>query len=250
MKRLFFIAVATLATFGCAAVEDFRAHQHPYEKDPFYVKYINTGSQLDQQIARTLEAVKQNPDAPEHHNTLGTLLLEKGFPKDAERELERAVNADSKYYPAWYNLGLVRASRGDELGARRALLRTVSLKPGHAAALFQLGLIEEKRKHTDRAVAYYAKAYGINPALLDVDVNPRILDTKLTHLAVLKLYPNQHTRESMQFQGSVLRAQPPAQQPQTQQAPSPQPAPQNIVTPAAPPTDASQKKTPAKPPTK
>jgi len=243
--KLFLIAVATLATFGCAAVDDFRAHRNPYEKEPFYAKYLNTGSQLDEEILRALEAVRQNPEAPEHHNRLGTLLLEKGFPKDAERELERSVNADSKYYPAWYNLGLVRASRGDELGARRALMRTVSLKPGHAAALFQLGLIEEQRKHSDRAIAYYAKAFGINPTLLDVDVNPRILDSKLTHLAVLKLYPAQHARESVQFQGSpVLRTQP-----QAQQAPSPEAPPQNIVTPTAPPTDASQKKTPAKPPT-
>jgi tetratricopeptide (TPR) repeat protein len=223
MKRLFLVAFATLATVGCAAVEDFRANRNPYE-NPFYVKYLNTGSQLDAEIQRALEALRQNPGAPEHHNTLGTLLMEKGFPKDAERELERAINADRRYYPAWYNLGLVRASRGDELGARRAFGRTVDLKPGHAAALFQLGLIEERRSHTDRAVALYAKAFGINPALLDVEVNPRILDSKLTHLALLKLYPTAHARESMQFAGSpVLRApEPPKETP----APAPAKPPQ------------------------
>ncbi len=243
MKRLALVAVAALATVGCAAVDDFRANRNPYE-NPFYVKYLNTGSQLDAEIQRTLEAVRQNPGAPELHNALGTLLMEKGFPKDAERELERAINTDRKYYPAWYNLGLVRASRGDELGARRAFGRTVALKPGHAAALFQLGLIEETRNHTDRAVALYAKAFGINPALLDVDVNPRILDSKLTHLAILKLYPASHARDSMQFAGSpVLRTPPKAQE-----APSPEAPPQDIVTPAAPPTDPSQRKTPARPP--
>lgn len=219
MKRLFLVAVAALATFGCAAVDDYRANRNPYES-PFYAKYLNTGSDLDAEIQRTLEAVRQNPGAPEHHNTLGTLLMQKGFPKDAERELERAINTDRRYYPAWYNLGLVRAARGDELGARRAFGRTVALKPGHAAALFQLGLIEEQRHHSDRAVALYVKAYGINPALLDVEVNPRILDSKLTHLALLKLYPATHVRDSMQFAGSpVLRAP----EPPKEAAPAPAP---------------------------
>jgi tetratricopeptide (TPR) repeat protein len=243
MKRLFLVAVAALAAFGCAAVDDYRANRNPYES-PFYAKYLNTGSDLDAEIQRTLEAVRQNPGAAELHAALGTLLMEKGFPKDAERELERAINADRRYYPAWYNLGLVRAARGDELGARRAFGRTVALKPGHAAALFQLGLIEEQRHHSDRAVALYMKAFGINPALLDVDVNPRILDSKLTHIALLKLYPAAHARDSMQFAGSpVLRTQP-----QAQEAASPEAPPQNIVTPAAPPTDPSQQKTPVRPP--
>jgi len=147
-----------------------------------------------------------------------------------------AVNADDDYYPAWYNLGLVRAARGDDLGARHAFKETVDHKPGHAAALFQLGLVEEQREHRDRAVELYAKAYTINPALMDVRVNPRILDSDLTHLALLKMYAKDHTRRTMQFQGSS-GALASGRTPQVQEAPSPQPPPQKIVTPAAPATD-------------
>lgn len=243
MKRLLFLA-ALLATFGCTAMHGLRPNDdNAYVKPPFWAKYLNTGSALDAQLQRTLDAVRENPDSPELHNTLGTLLVEKGFPKDAEREFERALNANRRYYPAWYNLGLIRASHGDELGAHRAFARTVALKPGHAAALFQLGLVEEKRQHTDRAVGYYAKAYTINPTLLDVDVNPRILDSRLTSLALLKMYPSRHLRASTQFQGSV----PIQREPQPQQAPSPQAAPQQIVPPAAPVTDPSQQHTPRPP---
>lgn len=247
MKRTLLIAVATLATIGCAELEKLthRNDVNPYE-NPFYAKYLDTGAPIDTQIRRTIDALRQNPGSATLHNRLGSLLVQKGFPKDAEREFERALNLDSKFYPAWYNLGLVRASRGDALGARRAFNRTISNKPGHAAALFQLGLIEEQRRNTERAVELYSKAYGINPSLLDVDVNPRILDSKLTHLALLHLYPKQHVRESMQFQGAPAGyvdtgAAPP-------QAPSKVPAPASIVPPAAPPTDPSQQKTPAKPP--
>ncbi|HYI11322.1 MAG TPA: tetratricopeptide repeat protein [Thermoanaerobaculia bacterium] len=201
MKRLLSIAAVVLTATACTAIRDLRSDDNPYEEPPFYAKYLNTGSTLDANITRTLDAVRQDPKSAELHNTLGALLVEKRFPADAEREFERAVNADGRYYPAWYNLGLVRAGRGDEIGARRAFSKTVDLRPGHAPALFQLGLIQEQRKHKDRAIELYAKAYSINPALLEVQVNPRIVDTKLIHLALLKMYPDDHTRRSMQFQG-------------------------------------------------
>lgn len=236
MKRLALLAAALMIIGGCSATRS--DNENPYA-NPFYAKYLNTGSTLDADIAQTLHALQQDPKSPELHNNLGALLVEKGFPKDAEREFERAVNLDSHFYPAWYNLGLVRASRGDELGSKRALSRTVDLKPGHAAALFQLGLIEEKRGHRDRAIELYAKSFGINPSLLDVQVNPRILDTKLTAYALLRLYPDAHARESMQFQGgSSTRV------PQPQEAPSPQQAPETIVPPAAPVTDPAMQPAP------
>jgi tetratricopeptide (TPR) repeat protein len=243
MKRLLIIAVAALSMAACAGIRDLRTSDNQPYDNPFYAKYLNTGSTLDAQISQTLAALRQNPGSPDLHNTLGALLLDKGFPKDAEREFERAVNANRKYFPAWYNLGLVRAAGGDELGARRAFSRTVSLKPGHAPALFQLGLVEEKRQHTDRAVELYAKAFAINPALLRVDVNPRILDSKLTHIALIRMYPAEHTRRSMQFQG-VPPGPAPAPGTQPAAAPSPQAAPQNIVTPAAPATQVGAEPSP------
>lgn len=236
MKRLLIIAVATLTTVGCAAIHDLRTDDKPYD-NPFYAKYLNTGSTLDAQITRTLESLRQNPGSADLHNTLGALLLDKGFPKDAERELERAVDSNRKYYQAWYNLGLVRTAHGDQLGARRAFSRTVDLKPGHSQALFQLGLIEEKNHHRDRAVRYYAKAFTINPSLLRVDVNPRILDSKLTDIALLTMYPIQHSRRSMQLQGTAI---PPTAQP----ASPPQPAAKNIVTPTQSATEAAFVPTP------
>ena len=242
MKRLLMISVAalalTLAISGCAGLLD--RDDHPYD-NPFYAKYLDTGSALDAQIQRTLEAVRQNPNSARLHNDLGMLLVQKGFPKDAEREFERSVNADSHFYPGWYNLGLVRASRGEQFGARHAFSRTIAYKPGHAAALFQLGLIEEKRQNTEHAIKLYAKAFNINPSLLDVRVNPRILDSHLTALALIELYPAMHERQSMQFHGTPSAYREPAQR----EAPSPQPPPQKIVPPAPPPTDPSQLPPPA-----
>jgi tetratricopeptide (TPR) repeat protein len=241
MNRMLILAIAAVAAAGCAEIRQLsHRDEDPYAR-PFYAKYLNTGSTLDAEIQRTLGALRENPASAALHNELGAMLVQKGFPKDAAREFERAIDSDGRYVPAWYNLGLVRATNGDDLGARRAFQKTIRLKPGHSAALFQLGLIEEKRFHVDRAVELYAKAFSINPSLLEVEVNPRILDSSLVDLALLRMYRTDHAKKSMQFQDAPLldgvTGTPTPAAPGTADAPSPQPPPQTIVTPAAPPTD-------------
>lgn len=226
MKRTL-LTVAALLLAGCASLQD----KNPYE-DPFYAQFLNTGSQLDARITQTLAALRENPDSPVLHNELGALLVQKDFPKDAAREFERAVNLDSSFYPAWYNLGLVRASQGDEAGARRAFRRTVNYRKGHGPALFELGLMAEKGGDFSDAVDYYAKALRHNPELLDVRYNPRILDSKLMHRALIEKYPRSHARDSASFQHAPAGYVEPERD-----AASRQPKAEEIVTPAPPVTD-------------
>jgi tetratricopeptide (TPR) repeat protein len=244
MNRILSIAVAVLTLAGCAAVRDVQDHfskKNPYD-NPFYMKYLNTSVPLDAQIQQTVAALRAQPRDAALHNQLGQLLLLKGFPKDAETEFERAVDADKRFYPGWYNLGLVRSANGNYTGARAAFGRAVQYKPGHAAALFQLGLMEEKAQHTQDAVEYYARAFSINHQLLDVRVNPRILDAKLVDLALIKLYPNDHARQSMTFQPT-----PANYTQQNLEAVSTQPAGKDIVTPVPPVTDPSRQSQPGLP---
>ena len=79
MNRFLPLAALALVLSGCSLVD------RP-----------SSESALDAQIASTVEAVRQNPDSAALHNELGALLMQKGFPKDAEREFERAINADSR----------------------------------------------------------------------------------------------------------------------------------------------------------
>ncbi|HEY8131728.1 MAG TPA: tetratricopeptide repeat protein, partial [Thermoanaerobaculia bacterium] len=160
MKRSLILAVAALTLFGCASVR--KQNKNPYAHRLFIEQFLDSRNPLDAQIQQTLQALRANPRSAALHNQLGQLLREKGFPKDAEVEFERAVNADPHLFPAWYNLGLVRQARGDYPGARFAYLRTIHYRKGHSAALFQLGLMEEQRHNIDAAVAYYAKAFSIN----------------------------------------------------------------------------------------
>jgi tetratricopeptide (TPR) repeat protein len=244
MKRLTLLAIAATALAACTTM--MHRNATAYEKPPFYAKYLNPGaSSLDAAIQRDLDALRANPNSATTHNDLGQLLVRKGFPKDAEIEFHRAIAADKKFYPAWYNLGLVQSSRDDFSAARSSFAEAVDLKPGHSQALFNLGLMEERRNHRDSALHYYAKALSINHQLLDVRVNPRVLDSQLIHLALIRLYPSEHNRESMTFQGT-----PPGymqRMPEALPAPSPQAAAQNIVTPAAPITDPAMQTAPPTP---
>ncbi|HSP17429.1 MAG TPA: tetratricopeptide repeat protein [Thermoanaerobaculia bacterium] len=235
MKRILLTA-AVVALAGCSLVRHHNRSSNPYE-NPFYGQFLNTGSGLDVQIRNTVSALREHPQSAPLHNQLGQLLVQKGFPKDAEREFERAINADSNFYQAWYNLGLIRASHADYSGAERAFHRTVRLAKGHSEALFQLGLIEEKRGNDDAAIDYYAKALRHNSAILDVRENPQVLDSKLMPLALIRNYEIQHARQAGRYLDTPLGYVAPAMQ---EKAPSPQPTPQQIVPPAAPATDSSK----------
>lgn len=242
MKRLLIITAAVGIVAGCSTLHHKKS-SNPYE-NPFYAQWTNTNAPLDVQINNTVAALRANPQSAPLHNQLGQLLVAKGFPKDAETEFERAVNSDSHFYQAWYNLGLIRQSHEDYSGAERAFHRTVSLMKGHSEALFQLGLIEEEKRNNDAAIDYYAKAIRHNPSIIDVRTNPRVLDSKLIQLALLKNYERDHARQASRFLGTPSGYVPPAQaQPA---AASPQATPQQIVTPAAPVTEQGTQVTPPK----
>jgi tetratricopeptide (TPR) repeat protein len=237
MKKLLVLAVMAVSATGCMTIQErvdrARYGDNPYLEPPFYARYLDTRFALDQQIEQRINALAADPNNPTLHNELGQLLVNKGFPKDATREFQRAIFLDEDFYPAWYNLALIRHAQGDRPGATRALRETIDLKPGHAAAHFQLGLIYEQGGKNDAAVHHYAKAFAINPHLLDIGVNPRILDSKLVDIALLEIYPVRHRTKSIQFQQGPRDYVAPSRP----EAPSPQPRPEEIVPPSAPTTD-------------
>lgn len=248
MKRLLTAAAALLTVAGCSIVREHQQRRiNPYTSRIFYTKYLDPANPADARIESDLAQLRANPRSAPLHNDLGQLLAQKGFPKDAELEFERAVNTESNYYPAWYNLGLMRSARGDFMGSRIAFGQTLRHKPGHSAALFQMGLIEERRGDNDAAIDDYAKAFTLDRKLLDVRYNPRLLDSKLVDMALLRAYPKQHTAESVLFQTTPPdygRVPQPAREPTA----SPVPRADQIVTPAAPVTDPSQQNPPPTPP--
>ena len=241
--RILAVALLPLALTSCLSIQDRidrRMHgDNPYAKAPFYMRYVGRSTSLDRQITRLVNSLKNDPHNAALHNDLGALLLEKGFPGDATREFRRAINDDEKLYSAWYNLGLVRETQGDYTSAERALKHTVELKPGHAAAHFQLGLIHEKRGRSDAAIHEYAKAFHYNRGLLDVRLNPRLVDSKLIDLALLSTYDIDHAETSAEFQATPAGYTQPrkAATPPADSSAAAQPSATNTVSPTLSPSD-------------
>jgi len=204
MKKIALFLTTALALAGCGSMHnvDFHRGENPYEKPQFYQRYLNPNDAFDQRIQRTVDALRANPTSASLHNDLGQLLVLKGFPNDAEKEFGRAIRADRNFYPAYYNRAQLRAGQGDFSGARQDFLATVKHKPGHAEALFQLGLMEEQHQNNEEAIKDYAKAITINHSLLDVRVNPRVVDSKLMALALVRAYPKMHARDAIQLSGA------------------------------------------------
>src|SRR5213075_2246692 len=88
MKRITLIAVAALLAAGCS-LNKYTTHHNtnPYA-NPCYAKYLNPQVPLDAAIQRDIDSLRVNPNSAPMHNELGQLLVQKGFPKDAETEFE------------------------------------------------------------------------------------------------------------------------------------------------------------------
>jgi len=151
------------------------------KKEPIYYKFLDSSKALDRAILDTLTNLGE-PGARKRsdlHNDLGVLLLRFGFEKDSRDEIEEALDQDGKNYTAWYNLGLLDELAGNDFRAILHFRKCLSYRPGHADALFHLGLNHEKHGRRNLAIEAYSKAYRFESRLLDPRYNPQILDTKL-----------------------------------------------------------------------
>ncbi len=189
---------------SCSSWSDARTKREEREsyKNTFYMKYLDLGSSLDREIMARIEALRVNPASPALHNELGALLFERHFPKDARHEFERAIKVDKRFYPARYNLALLELAEGNEGRAERQFRKVLRQKPGHPEAHFSLGLMYEKNGRRDAAIEHYAKAYTINPELLQIKRNPRIVESELVTASLLTVYDESRARGSVQFQAA------------------------------------------------
>ena len=242
MKKTLLITLATAALLSsCTQIQEARQLRQDRRSyvNPFYLQYLGE-SDLDRNIYGTMLALRENPRSAVLHNQLGALLFQREFMDDARTEFHRAIDADRRFYPAWYNLGMIHYSQGDLFRAKRAFSRTLRYKPGHEEAHFQLGLIYEKMGRKDAAVEHYARALEINRQLLDVHRNPRIVESKLIPLALIRLYPDEHRKLSTDMQGAPSGYR----ERERERGLSEQPTAEEIVSPSAPVTEEGVQKQP------
>jgi hypothetical protein len=174
MKRLMFgiVGLVVAASASGAVFERFLSPDQP--KDRVIMEYMaleKAGKATSMDLAN-----------------MGVLILEKGFPHDAERYLRKALKADKHNYEAAYRLGLVLQREGRDREAVRYYKRTVKERPGYAEARFMLALAEERCGRRNAAIHDYVRAYRHNPGLANPDINPLVYDSRLQTEAMLGHY--------------------------------------------------------------
>jgi len=140
---------------------------------------------VDRAIAAQRALAQRQPTA-EVWNDLGNLLQLAGHEAEAREAYEHALSLDAKLVSAHYNLGLVLRQAGEEGKARDHFREVVELAPNDAWGWFQLGALHEARGAQRAAVDAYARAYALDPRLSFGDVNPQVIDSKLTTESLLR----------------------------------------------------------------
>lgn len=183
---------------------------------------------------------------------LGVLILEKGFPNDAEYYLREALKLDEDNYEAAYRLGLVLQRQGHDFKAARCYKKTLKIRPGYAEARFMLALAEERCGLRDAAITDYVRAYRHAPDLANPEVNPLVYDSQLQTEAALKYYQERVTASTLKvtsidpaavrqmMQVKAARAGTPVPEPVPQASPEPTAQPTEQPLPAAQPQPTPQ----------
>lgn len=130
----------------------------------------------------------ERPDDPTVQNDLGNLLQLAKQSQEAEAAYRRAIELDATRASFHFNLGLVLEKRGDHRDAMKQYKTAVDLEPRHAWAHYQIGALLEKAGRKDAAIRSYARAFALDPQLGFPEVNPSLIDSKLTTSAMLRAY--------------------------------------------------------------
>jgi tetratricopeptide (TPR) repeat protein len=147
--------------------------------EPMFVRWLVMDDPGDETIRNYWERAEREELDPPALVDLGTMLFYRGYPKDAVRLFQRALDLDPDLYEAWFRIGLVEHSEGDLDNARQAYKRCLKKLTGHGWCNFYLGLLEEQLGHSSDALYYYRRALKFAPELADPKVNPEVMASKL-----------------------------------------------------------------------
>lgn len=142
------------------------------------------------------EALSRQPDTPTIHRELGTLLAEQKRYAEAGKALERAATLDSTRALNWYLLAQTRRLSGRLEGARRSILKALSLDPSNTdyrVEHLNVGRRYQQKGHTQEALSVYREAVQKNPGFPSAHL----------HLGNLYFGQNHYNRAALAFQNAA-----------------------------------------------
>jgi tetratricopeptide (TPR) repeat protein len=105
------------------------------------------GGRLDEAEIRLREALAADPDLPRAHERLGMIALADGRPRDAVRELERALDERPVPGGLHFNLGRAWQRLGEPAKARAQYRAELARDAGHPGALDSLRALQSRVDH-------------------------------------------------------------------------------------------------------
>lgn len=108
-------------------------------------------------------ALTDEPRQPVIMVNLGMLLRVENRVDEARVLLEKAAAFPATRRSAGHQLGQLKFEAGDLDGAERDLRRVLELEPGAAEVVNTLGLLEEKKRNVEEALALYLRATDLDP---------------------------------------------------------------------------------------
>jgi hypothetical protein len=156
--------------------------------EPMFVRWLVADDPGDETIRVYWEQAELGELSAPDLVDLGTMLFYRGYPKDAVRIFQQALDLDPDLYEAWFRIGLAEHSQGNLNDAQQAYERCLKKLTGHGWCNFYLGLLEEQLGHSSDALYYYRRAFKFAPELANPKVNPEMMSSQLVLGAQLQEY--------------------------------------------------------------
>ncbi|NOZ94496.1 MAG: hypothetical protein GXP47_07135 [Acidobacteria bacterium] len=155
------------------------------EGKPIFFRWLDKSDPVDATILEYWDRYEAGRLSPREMVDLGTMLFERGWPKDAIRLYKEAGEQDPVLYDAWLRAGLVAHSEHRLGEAKKYYKKCLKVLVGNGWCNFYLGLAEEQTFNGSAALKYYRKAFKVAPDLADPRANPAILESHIARAAAL-----------------------------------------------------------------
>ncbi len=129
-------------------------------------KNLQRGLMMKRQKQSTLPHVaseQKTPGTVEFFVNMGVALAKQGRSEEALAQIDKAIEVDSDYWPAYNSLGIVLLQMGKLDEAETNFKKTIKIKPDYIEAYNNLGILYARQKKIEQAVMQFSKALKINP---------------------------------------------------------------------------------------
>ncbi|MEM7077700.1 MAG: multiheme c-type cytochrome [Pseudomonadota bacterium] len=120
--------------------------------------------QLETALVEYRSSQSVNAERPEAHVNLATLAAQRGEMTSARTSLQRALDLQPRFVPAWLHLAELERQLGDDAQAGVYLRQAAAITPQSAQALYAFALWQVRQRAYDRAVTLLGEALRLAPA--------------------------------------------------------------------------------------